>query len=455
MPHAVEARASHARRVNRTLSRGLLAWGASSKNGIHDVLRIMLPLTALLASVALLLGGNGLLGTLLAVRSQTEGWGERTTGLVMSGYFVGFFLGTFTAPPLIRRVGHIRAFAFHAALAAAAVLVFPLWVEPAGWMALRVVTGMALVGLCTVIESWLNAQAAPAHRSRVFAVYMVVTLLALAAGQLMLDLQPPRSPVLFSVVAILFALAILPVSATRLSPPPLAVAPRAHVLQVCRAAPSAAAGALLAGMALGAFWGMGAVYAASLGLDRAGIGSFMAATILGGAALQWPIGRLSDRGDRRSMLAVVAALAAVTALVALRFDSAMQGGAHGLFFLFGGLAFALYPLAVAHLLDRLPPEQLLAGCSALLLLNGVGAAIGPAAAGVLMQHWGASALPGFFAATLGMLALVAAGRRVLKAHRLLHPARFHPMLRTTPVALEMLPEIPDAPQPGREEPVRN
>lgn len=409
------------------------------------MLRLLLPLTALLASVALLLGGNGLLGTLLAVRSQTEGWGEQTTGLVMSGYFIGFFLGTFTAPPLIRRVGHIRAFAFHAALAAAAVLVFPLWANPVAWMALRVVTGMALVGLCTVIESWLNAQSAPEHRSRVFGVYMVVSLLALAAGQLLLDLQPPRSPVLFSVVAILFALAILPVSITQLSPPPIAAAPRARILQICRTAPSAAAGALLAGMALGAFWGMGAVYAGSLGLDRAGIGTFMAATILGGAALQLPIGRLSDRGDRRSMLAGVSALGAVVAACALQLDPTARAGVLALFFLFGGLSFALYPLAVAHLLDRLPAEQLLAGCSALLLLNGIGAAIGPAAAGLVMERWGAAALPVFFAITLALLALVAGGRRLLKARHLLHPARFHPMVRTTPVALELLPEIPDRP----------
>jgi len=406
------------------------------------VLRILLPITALLASVALLLGGNGLLGTLLAMRSQAEGWGERTTGLVMSGYFIGFFLGTFTAPPLIRRVGHIRAFAFHAALAAAAVLVYPLWLEPLGWMLLRVVTGMALVGLCTVIESWLNAQAAPEQRSRVFGVYMVVSLLALAAGQLLLDLQPPRSAVLFSVVAILFALAILPVSATRLVPPVMTVAPKIHLLEICRVAPSAAAGAVLAGLALGAFWGMGAVYAASLGLDRAGIGTFMAVTIVGGAALQLPIGRMSDRGDRRSTLALVAALGAITALLALRFDAQ----SHALFFLFGGLAFALYPLAVAHLLDRLPADQLLAGCSALLLLNGIGAAVGPAVAGGLMQRFGATALPLFFAATLGVLALVAGGRRLFKARQLLSMARFHPMLRTTPAALEMLPEIPDAPE---------
>jgi len=419
------------------------------------VIRLVLPLTALLASVALLLGGNGLLGTLLAVRSQTEGWGEQTTGLVMSGYFIGFFLGTFTAPPLIRRVGHIRAFAFHAALAAAAVLIFPLWTDPVAWMALRIVTGIALVGLCTVIESWLNAQSAPEHRSRVFGVYMVVSLVALAAGQLLLDLQPPRSPVLFSVVAILFALAILPVSITRLAPPPIATSPRARILQVCRTAPSAAAGALLAGMALGAFWGMGAVYAASLGFDRAGIGAFMAATILGGAALQLPIGRLSDRGDRRSMLAGVAGLGAVVAAGALHLDAGAHGGALAVFFLFGGLAFALYPLAVAHLLDRLPAEQLLAGCSALLLLNGIGAAIGPAAAGVAMERWGPSALPVFFAATLALLAVVAGGRRLLKARHLLHPARFHPMVRTTPVALELLPEIPDRPLRGTHDPRRD
>jgi len=438
--------------VNRTLSIGLLACGTSfPRYRPPPVLRVLLPLTALLASVALLLGGNGLLGTLLAMRSQAEGWGERTTGLVMSGYFVGFFLGTFTAPPLIRRVGHIRAFAFHAALAAAAVLVYPLWLEPVGWMLLRVVTGMALVGLCTVIESWLNAQAAPEHRSRVFGVYMVVSLLALAAGQLLLDWQPPRSPVLFSVVAILFALAILPVSATRLVPPVMTVAPKIHLLEICRVAPSAAAGAVLAGLALGAFWGMGAVYAASIGLDRAGIGTFMAVTIIGGAALQLPIGRLSDRGDRRSTLALVAAAGAATAVLVLRFESQ----AHALFFLFGGLAFALYPLAVAHLLDRLPAEQLLAGCSALLLLNGIGAAIGPAAAGALMQRFGADVLPLFFAGTLGVLALIAGGRRLFKARRLLHPGRFHPMLRTTPTALEMLPEIPDAPEATVRDPQAN
>ena len=409
------------------------------------MLRLVLPITALLVSVALLLAGSGLLSTLLAVRGKLEGYGDQTLGLIMSGYFVGFFLGTFAAPPLIRRVGHIRAFAFFAALAATTVLGYPIWLDPIGWVLLRVVTGVALVGLVTVIESWLNSQSAPEYRSRVFAIYMVVSLLALAFGQLLLDVQPAGSFVLFSVVAILISLAALPVTTTRLPQPVLAVAPRSDIRQICRTAPSAAAGAVLSGLAMGAFWGMGPVFASQQGLDRSGVGVFMAITICGGAVMQLPIGRLSDRGDRRTTLAVVSALAAAIALSAMALSAVSTTALYAMFFIYGGLAFALYPLCVAHLLDRLPAQALLAGCSALLLLHGIGAAIGPAAAGVAMDRFGARALPGFFGVTIGLLAFVAGGRRLLRARRLLYSARFHPMLRTTPTALELLPEIPDLP----------
>lgn len=413
------------------------------------MLRLVAPITALLSSVALLLAGSGLLSTLLAVRGRLEGYADQTLGLIMSGYFVGFFLGTFTAPPLIRRVGHVRAFAFHAALAATAVLVYPLWVDPVGWMLLRLITGIALVGLCTVIESWLNAQAAPEHRSRVFGIYMVVTLLALAGGQLLLDTQPPGSFVLFSVIAILFSLATLPVAMTRLSQPAMGVAPKAGIAGICRAAPSAAAGALLSGVALGAFWGMGPVFADAVGFGRAGVGYFMGITILGGAALQLPIGRLSDRGDRRTTLALVAALAALTMLPLVTLPALAPAAVYALFFVFGGLAFTLYPLSVAHLLDRLPADALLAGCSALLLLHGIGAAIGPAAAGQVMELMGSRALPGFFVAALGVLALGVGGRRLARARLLSGGARFHPMLRTTPSALSLLPEITEPHTPQR------
>lgn len=406
----------------------------------------MRPLAALFVGVALLLMGSGLLGTLLAVRGRLENFDDQTLGLIMSGYFVGFFLGTYAAPGLIQRIGHIRAFAFYAALCAAAILMHPVFVDPGAWGVLRVLTGIALVGLYTVIESWLNVQAPPDKRSQVFAVYMAVNLLALAAGQWLIGLQDPATFVLFSVVAILICLAALPVVASRMVQPTLPATPRLALAALWRTAPAAASGALLAGLAMGAFWGMGAVYASGLGLDLQGIAALMSATILGGALLQWPIGRLSDGGDRRTTLAIVCTVAALIGVAMVFTAGQSQFALFGLFFLFGGAAFAIYPLCVAHLLDHLPTEDTLSGCSSLLLLNGVGSAIGPAVVGFAMTRFGPEALPVSFAIVLGALALIAAGRRLLRQRDNDHPAHFHPMLRTTPAALELLPETGPAPE---------
>ena len=404
------------------------------------------PLIALLAGTALLLAGSGLLGSLLAVRGEIEGFSDRTLGLIMSGYFVGFFLGTFAAPNLIQRIGHIRAFAFYAALCAAAVLLHPVLLDPWAWGGLRLLTGVALVGLYTVIESWLNAQAAPRQRSQVFAIYMVVNLLALAAGQWLLGLYPPALFVSFSLVAILICVAALPVTASRMTQPDLPATLRLALPALYRAAPAAASGALLAGLAMGAFWGLAAVYATRLGLGVSGVATLMSATILGGAALQWPIGRLSDRGDRRTTLALVSVLAAAVALAVITTAGLERWVLYALFFVYGGLVFTVYPICVAHLLDHLPADNMLSGCSSLLLLNGIGSAIGPAVAGVAMTAYGPQALPAFFALMFGLLAIVATGRRLLVRRDREHPAHFHPMLRTTPSALELLPETHSHPE---------
>jgi len=405
----------------------------------------LLPLSALLAGVALLLMGSGLLGTLLAVRGGLEGFDERTLGLVMSGYFAGFFLGTFAAPPLIRRIGHVRAFAFYIGVCAIAVLLHPLWVNPFAWFGLRLVTGAALVGLYTVIESWLNAQPEREHRSRVFAVYMAVNLAALAAGQLLLGLGVDRGFALFSLVAILICAAALPVTLTRLAQPSFPPTPRLGLARLYRTAPAAASSAGLSGLAMGAFWGLGPTYAGQIGLGRDGIAHFMVATILGGALLQWPLGRWSDRVDRRIGLMLACAAAAGLALLVLPAAGWGHWAVYATFFAYGGVAFAIYPLAVAHMLDTLPADELLAGCSSLLLVHGIGAAIGPALAGALMSRYGAAALPAFFAAVLGLLGLYLASRLVFHRRARLNPAPFHPMLRTTPGALGLLPETQSNP----------
>ena len=402
---------------------------------------------SLLIGVALLLAGSGLLSTLVAVRAGLEGWDDQVVGLIMSAYFAGFFLGTFAAPNLIRRIGHIRSFSFYAGLCATVVLLHPIIVDPWSWALLRLLSGVALVGLYTVIESWLNAAAPAEQRSRIFAAYMAINLFSLAAGQWLLGLFSPLLFVPFSLVAILICMAALPVTASRMVQPETPASVHLKLAQLYRLAPAASAGALLGGLALGAFWGMAPVYATRIGMDLAGVSALVSMTILGGALLQLPIGRLSDRGDRRTALAVICTLGAILAVAIMLSVGASAWVLLGLFFAFGGLLFAIYPICVAHLLDYLPSEHVLAGCSSLLLLNGIGSAIGPAIAGGLMSGTGPQALPIFFAVTLLLLALVTGGRRVFRQRDLDDPAQFHAMLRTTPSALELLPET-DASTPA-------
>lgn len=398
------------------------------------------PVAALLAGVALLLVGNGLLGSLLAVRGQMEGFGAQTLGLVMSCYFLGYLGGTYLAPGLIQRISHVRAFAFYAALCAASVLLHPVFVDPWAWGLLRVVTGIALVGLYTVIESWLNAQASAAQRSQVFTVYMAVSLGALALGQLLFGHADPADFVGFIAVAVFICLASLPVTASRMLQPEFPRAPRMAPAELYRSVPAAASGALVSGLVMGAFWGLTPVYATRLGMGVRDVALLMFATIAGGALLQWPVGRLSDRGDRRVAMLLLSLIAGALALGLVFAAKPGDLVLYALFFAWGGMAFAIYPVCVAHMLDHLPPERILPACSSLLLMHGVGAALGPAIAGAAMGRLGPAALPGYFAVVLGLLALVAGGRLIWRRRDRDTQGHFHAMLRTTPAALELLPE---------------
>jgi MFS family permease len=406
----------------------------------------IVPITALLAGVALLLLGTGLTGTLLAVRGSLEGFSDHYLGLLGSAYFVGFLIGGVVSQPLLRRIGHIRAFTFFAASVAATLLLHGLLVAPAAWMVLRALTGVSLVALYTIIESWLSSHAPREHRGRIFAVYMAVNLGALALAQQLLRLDDPAQFTLFAVAALFVCLAVLPVAATRLAPPVLSAASRLGPAALWRSAPVAVAGAALSGLAMGAFWGMGPVFAARIGLGGDGIALFMSAAILGGAAFQLPLGAFSDHRDRRFALAAVTGLAALVAVLLVPATVAGTWAIVGGAFLYGGLAFAVYPIAVAHLNDHLSTDDILSGSTGLLLIHGVGAAIGPALAGLLMGLTGPQALPAFFAAMQFLLAAWAFRTyRRIADEAVGEPAHFVPMLRTSSAALEMMPAPGDAP----------
>lgn len=406
---------------------------------------LLAPVSSLLGGVALLLLGHGLLNTLLTLRGVAEGYSTGLIGLLMSGYFAGFLIGTWLAPSLIRRVGHIRTFSFYAALAAVAVLLHVIIVNPWVWLVLRVMYGVALVTLYMVIESWLNAQVSGEKRGQVFALYMAVNLGALAAAQQLLTLDSPMNFTLFALAAILICAALMPITLTRQAQPAQPDMPATDLLQLARIAPLPLMAAGISGLTLGGFWGLAPVYASESGFDAAGVGLLMSMTILGGAVLQWPIGLFSDKHDRRLVLLWVVSIGAVlgAAMTPLTSGPLLLG----MMFLWGGLAFSIYSIAVAQMVDQLHPDEILSGSSGLLLANGFGAAFGPVVAGGLMSVFGPKALPIFFAVTLALLALYSffRARRVVDLVTEPH-GHFTPMLRTSHTVLELMPDTPDTPE---------
>ena len=311
------------------------------------------PIAALLTGVAILLVGTGTLNTLVILRGSFEGFAGLQIGALTSCYFLGFLAGTFISPGLTQRAGYIRTFAFCGALLGISILASALWINFWFWCAMRFVTGIALVTQYGLIESWLNGQTPTEKRGSVFGVYMVVNLVALALAQQAFNFVSVETGTLFLFSALMINLALLPVTMTRLPQPasdtrsPPAVG-RAFIL-----APLAIFTAGLSGLAMGAYWGLMPLYAIdTIGENRVGL--FMSVAILGGAFFQIPIGRLSDRYDRRRILLAVTCSAfgiALLMLIAGYFFLEDWWLLLILGFLYSGFIFCLYPLGLAHLVD--------------------------------------------------------------------------------------------------------
>ncbi len=362
-------------------------------------------LSTLLSGVALLIVGVGLLFSVLGLRAGLADFSSITLGLVTSAYFAGFVLGTFLCPVIIRRVGHIRAFAAMASLASTMPILHALWVDPWFWGLLRGVTGVCMVGLYIVIESWLNALAPNALRGRLFAVYMAINFVALALGQWLILVGDRLGFVPFAMVSVMFSFALLPITMTPVTEPAPVSAPRLSLRDLYQASPMGMASAMASGLITGAFYGMAALFAQGLGFSDAQVASFMAAAILGGAFFQWPVGHYSDSHDRRLVLLWVAVLGSAVCVLAYLLSQFSPDALVPLAILFGGLIFAIYGLCVAHVNDVIDSSRLVEFSGGLLLIHGAGAAIGPTLAGVVMHRVGSASLMLYFAAVMALLAL--------------------------------------------------
>jgi MFS family permease len=359
----------------------------------------------LLLGMGVLMLGAGLQGTLLGLRATLEGFQTPVTGAIMSCYYVGYLLGTYSAPRLVRNVGHIRVFAAAAAVASAAILVQGSFVYPIPWAIMRFISGVCFAGIYVVAESWLNDRASRSNRGTLLALYMLVLYIGLGSAQFLLVIANPDTQTPFMLVSVLISLAMVPIVISAHQTPAATVPMKVRYRDLYRNSPLGVVAVTVSGMISSTIFAMGPVYASRSGLNTSGVASFMAVSILSAVLTQYPVGRLSDRMDRRTVIAIACTIATLVATSIVVFRDLP----HGVFLLFtalfSGSALTLYSLAVSHVNDKLEQGQMVAASSALLSLNGTAAAIGPVVTGSLLAAFGPKAYFATLATLTGTLTI--------------------------------------------------
>lgn len=372
----------------------------------------------LLISVGILLTGNGLQNTLISVRGNIEGFSPQTIGFFTTFYFIGFMIGCFLVPVIVRRVGHIRAFAVFAAVAATAMACHAIFVSPMAWFILRAFTGTCFVGLFTVIESWISEKSTNENRGQVFSIYRIISLLAVTGGQALLVLSDPSTFVLFIAVAMLITLALVPVALSTSGMPRAPKKAHIRITRLYRISPLGMMTSMMGGVVLATFWALGPLYVQSLGRSVDDVALFVTVAIIGGAAAQYPIGKLSDVIDRRYTIIGVCFAVACSAAV-LAYGGYVQAAwiFYGAIF-FGATAMPLYGLAVAHANDFATGDEFVEMSGGLILANAFGAAVGvPIAASVaeFYGEWAAFAVVSVCACSIALFGLYRTTRRATVA----------------------------------------
>lgn len=339
---------------------------------------------ALFLGSALLMFGGGLQGLLLSVRGAEEEFSLIALGLIGTGWSVGFVAGSITVPMIVRKVGHIRSFSVMAAIGTITILLNLLWINDVGWIVMRGLSGFCFAGAAMIVESWLNEVADNKSRGTIFSIYVTINLAASTLGQMAMSLTGTAGYVPFVIGAISFICAVLPTSLTSSPQPrPLASA-RLDLPLLIRTSPVAAVAAFCCGMANGSFGTLAPVYGYEQGMDASGIALLFAVAAIAGAVAQIPFGRLSDRIDRRLVMVGLAAASAAVGLLVVLLNPGEGWVMYVLFALYGLAANPLYPIAVAHANDFARDGDFAKIAGGMLLILGVGLAIGPAIASVLM-----------------------------------------------------------------------
>ena len=409
---------------------------------------MLLPVAALLLSDALLLIGHGLQLTLVPVSAELLGFSAGQIGLMGSTYYLGFVSGCLLTPLLVRRVGHIRTFAILATSYSALVLLFYSMPYLLVWLLLRFAAGLAISGLYMTIESWLSERSTSETRGTILSVYVVINMSMTMVGQQMLNFSDPLGQTLFIVVSVLLSLALIPVClTTALAPAPIHNV-RIDLRKVWDLSQVGVAGAIATGLVTGAFWSLGPLYAREIGLDTQALTMFLSVVVMGGAVFQLPLGRLSDRYDRRLVLLYTAIVGAVLSALLALVPGLDSWGLAILSFFWGGCVMTQYAVSLAHANDRADPEDFVMVGSVMLLSMGLFSALGSVIAAFFMQWFGPRGLFLFSLVCLVGFAFAIMARRrihVLPVHDETEPFRAVASVGT-PMALELDPRNEELPE---------
>jgi MFS family permease len=406
------------------------------------VIKVLASSWALLLGMLLLMVGNGLQGTLLGVRGGLEGFTTLQMSLVMSAYFLGFLGGSRMAPEMIRRVGHVRVFAALGSFISAVLILYPAITDPWAWTLLRVIIGFCFSGVYVTAESWLNNAATNETRGQALSLYMIVQMAGIVAAQGLLTLGDPSGFILFIIPSVLVSISFAPILLSVSPTPPFETTKPMSIRALYHVSPLGCVGAFLLGGVYSALFGMAAVYGTQSGLSVAQISAFVAAIYVGGLLMQFPIGWMSDRMDRRQLILGTAVLGCIGALAGLMFESRFSV-LLGAMFVVGGTSNPLYALIIAYTNDFLEHEDMAAASGGMIFLNGVGAVAGPLITGWIMGYAGPSGFFLFLAALLGSLAVYAAYRMTQRRAPLVsETGTYSPVLPSaTSVAVEAAQEV--------------
>lgn len=403
-------------------------------------------LSAIITSVAIMQGANGVLGTLLPLTMSNADFSAKAVGFVTAGYAGGYLIGCMIVPGFVRRVGHIRVFAASAALLSVCSLAFFIQVDTGLWLGLRLLMGIGMAALNTVSDSWVSGNTESNVRGRVLSLYMVANKLALAGSPLLLGLGEIAGPWFFMLASGLFSLSLVPVASMRSQSPPPPPDERMGIRQVYKIAPAGIIGCISIGFMNGATIALAPLYGARIGLEPGSVAGLVTSMQLGSLLLQWPLGWLSDRRDRRKVIIFAgASILIISMILALTPRSVMPILLlFALFGLWGGFSLSIYPICVAHASDYAKPEQMVPLCSSLLLAWASGAVVGPPIASSMVDWIGPQGLFFYSATVSALLCLFLIHRIRQRAPRPLEERDpYVNMPATSPAIATLDPRLPE------------